>query len=207
MSLLSRIFRTRTLEEYTQSLANYLPGGKLFLAKNVKNSNTRKLLRGLSGLLFNVNGDIKTFADEIVPNKTTKFLKEWEQVVDLPDATFTTPRSSVSIQGRRNEIVAKLGYMGCQTIEDMHELLELLKFFDIEIYAGMDDPTGVTNGLTDRAKRFTIVVDASLVNDGTSLRFPFTFPALFGEFSPTKLQNIFDRIIPSNCQVLYTYGV
>ena len=37
------------IEEHTKALADYMPGGKLWAAKNIANSNLRNFIKGVSG--------------------------------------------------------------------------------------------------------------------------------------------------------------
>ncbi len=52
-----------TQEELTKSLADYMPGGKLFIAKNTENSNFHDLLKGLAGELGATEGFLKVIQD------------------------------------------------------------------------------------------------------------------------------------------------
>ncbi len=203
MSLLpDSVFNTRTIAQYTQSLANYLPGGTLFEAKNVSDSNLRDLLRGLSFTLFDTNGFIKDFTDDMSPLITRKFLDEWESAVQLPDDCFIADVDTLTLEERRINIIAKLSYMACQTGTSMEELLDWLGFTTAIVYPGIDDPTGQTSGLNDTEKRFTIVVDTMISNQGV---FPFTFPLLFGNPAAILLECVMQKVKPSNCQVLFNY--
>lgn len=179
-----------------------MPGGKLFAAKNITNSNLRKLLTGLSFTLFDTNGFIKDFTDDISPLVTRKFLAEWESAVQLPDDCFIEDVNTLTLLQRRTNIIAKLSYMAVQTGTSIEELLDWIGFTGMSVYPGIDDPTGVTTGLSDKDKRFTIVVDTSLSDANV---FPFTFPFTFGDSSLVLLQCIMEKVKPSNCQVLFNY--
>lgn len=202
MSLLPDLaFQTRDVEQYTQSLANYLPGGKLFAAKNIPDSNLRSLIRGLAHTLFDANGFIKEFTDDISPLVTRKFLVEWESAVNLPDDCFIEDVDTLSNEQRRINIIAKLSYMAVQTGTSMEELAAWLGY-TIIVVPGIEDTSGTTDGLTDTEKRFTIVVNAQLSNEAT---FPMTFPIFFGNNEAIFLVCVIERVIPSNCQILFNF--
>ena len=71
-----------SLNEHARSLADYLPNGRLFEAKNINDSNFRQLLLGLSGELFTAEGYLITLENEYIPDQTTLFLDEWEQAIE-----------------------------------------------------------------------------------------------------------------------------
>ena len=182
-------FSTRDIEQYTQSLANYLPGGKMFAAKNKSTSNLRSLIKGLSYTIFDTNGYIKDFTDDISPLVTRKFLAEWESAVGLPDDCFTIEISQLSLEQRRVNIIAKLSYMAVQTGTSIEELLDWLGY-TATVYAGMDAPTPSVVGLTDKEKRFTIVVEFA---GGATAVFPYTFTFQFGDNLPSEIQCIVEK--------------
>jgi hypothetical protein len=146
---MSTLFKRRNLQEYTDSLAAYLPGGELFASKNIENSNFRKLLQGLATELFRSNGLLREYSCEILPDETQKFVDEWESAVGIPDDCFN---GLGSIEERRRDILLKLASLGIQTIDDFQDLANR---FDIlaTVYAGEDSPFPVAT------PKFTIVVD------------------------------------------------
>ena len=89
--------------------------------------------------------------------------------------------------------------MACQTTDDFVDLASWFGFV-ITVTPGIEDVSGATSGLTDTEKRFTIVVNTLLSDDNA---FPLEFPILFGATSVSFLTCIIEKIIPSNCQVLF----
>ena len=169
----------RSLDEQTQSLANYLPGGPLFKQAHVKNSSFRNLIRGLAHELVRADDFIRTYQQEIIPDQTVAFIDEWEAAVGIPDDCFS---GSGSLTERRFHVLVKLASLGVQTTDDFVELGAL---FGITL----DVRSGSVNGnfpmvfpwrFYNSAKeaRFTIVVSFTVTKAN---RFPFTFPILFGD--------------------------
>ena len=86
---------TRTLEEQTNSLAAYLPNGKLWGAKYQEGTVVRGLLAGLSGELLRSAALVEEFRDQIIPcslmsrrpgrsrTKFTLFLKIFERPISI----------------------------------------------------------------------------------------------------------------------------
>jgi len=191
-------YETRDIAQYTDSLARYLPNDSLFAGKNNSSNNIRKFLTGLSYTLFDTNGKIKEFTDNYMPDVTENFLSEWERAVGIPDDCFVTTTDTTT---RQLQVVAKLSYMACQTAQDFVDLA-LLFGIVVTVVPGIDDATGTTAGLTDREKRFTIVVSADVVTGAT---FPMTFPFTFGGSEPELIQCMFNQLDPGNCQILYNF--
>lgn len=143
------LFERRNLEDYATSLADYLPGGSLFVSKTIKGSNLRKLLRGMAGELFRSNGYLREYSCEILPDETNKFLDEWESAVGIPDECFSGTGTN---EERRRDILIKLASLGIQTVEDFQDLADR---FDITatVYPGEESPFPVA------VPKFAIVVE------------------------------------------------
>ncbi len=185
------LFERRDIEQYTNSLASYLPGGALFASKSVSNSNFRKLLRGMAGELFRSNGLLKEYSEEIIPDLTVKFIGEWESAVGIPDDCF---KGTGDIATRRRDILTKLAALGVQTLDDFRDLA--ITFGVVAtIVAGSESGISFSS---NKAARFTIVVSLTLPE-----RFPYTFPITFGDDLIALLECVFKKLKPANCQVLF----
>ena len=193
------LFQRRDLEEYTDSLAAYMPGGQLFAAKSLQDSNYRKLLRGVAGELFRANGLLREY--DILPDTTVKFIEEWESAVGIPDACF---KGTGTINQRRRDVLVKLSALGVQTAQD---------FVDLAAIFGVDVTVrgGSVNGCfplvfpiilfdTEKDARFTIIVQFTV--DGAN-RFPLVFPFPFGDGDISLIECVFRRLKPANCDILF----
>jgi hypothetical protein len=189
-------YKTRDITQYTNSLARYLPNDELFNGKNSSSTNVRKFLKGLSYTLLDTNGYLKEFTEDYTPDVTQKFITEWETVVGIPDDCFL---NTLSLTKRRLQVIAKLSYMSVQTAEDFVDLAGLLGY-GVTVVPGMEDITGITAGLTDTEKRFTIVVNTFLAGAPV---FPYTFPIIFPPPAVNYVECLFQNIDPSNCQLLF----
>ena len=195
------LFERRDLEQYTDSLADYLPGGILFASKSVQNSNFRKLLRGMSGELFRANGLLKEYNDQIIPDQTTKFIEEWESALGIPDDCFN---ARGTLTERRRDILTKLAALGVQTNADF---VALGLVFGVTLTVR----SGSVNGtfpmvfpviLFDSTKqaRFTIIVTFTLT---AANQFPLIFPFIFGSSEIAILECLFEKLKPANCNVIF----
>jgi uncharacterized protein YmfQ (DUF2313 family) len=185
------LFKRRDIEQYTNSLADYLPGGCLFASAHIDSSNFRKLLRGMAGELFRSNGLLKEYSEQIIPDQTVKFIEEWESALGIPDDCFM---GTGTIDIRRRDVLTKLAALGIQTIPDF-ESLALTFGVVAEVLAGSE--SGITFA-SNKVARFTIVVNLTL-----PARFTYTFPILFGDDTIVLLECLFSKLKPSNCQVLF----
>ncbi len=188
---MSDLFLRRDVEQYTDSLAAYLPGGELFTSRSIKNSNFRKLLTGMAGELFRANGLLREYSCEVIPDQTVKFLNEWESALGIPDDCFNV---SGTTEDRRRNILVKLAALGVQTIADFEELAAVFGI-TAEVLAGSE--SGITFA-SNKVARFTIVVNLTLPE-----RFTYTFPIPFGDDAVVLLECIFTKLKPANCQVIF----
>jgi len=188
-------------ETHAQRLADYLPGGRLFQSKNLTDSNLRKLLRGLATELFNADGYLRDFQDDIAPSVTSYFIDEWESALGIPDSCFT---GSGNLTERRRDIVIKLASLGVQTANDFVALGAL---FGISVtvrsgryFSKFPLMFPILLFATDKEARFTIVVDFTV--DAAS-KFPLTFPFTFGSGTIAVLECLFTRLKPANCDIIF----
>ncbi len=195
------LFQRRDIEQYTDSLAAYLPKDELFASKSIQTSNLRKLLRGMSGELFRANGLLRDYNSELLPDETNKFLSEWESAVGIPDSCFAGTGTN---DERRRDILVKLASLGVQTTEDFIELAALFGI-TIRVTPGFQEITfplifPVLMFTTEADARFTIVIEFT---EQAPTRFPFTFPILFGSGELLILECLFTKLKPANCDIVF----
>ena len=193
------LFQRRDLDEYADSLAAYMPGGILFTAKSIQDTNFRKLLRGMAGELFRANGLLREY--DILPDKTEKFIGEWESTLGIPDSCFT---GTGTLDERRRDVLVKLAALGVQTDTDFEEL-GLLFGVEVNIKSGVEEitfpltfPVLMFSTLTDA--RFTIVVEFMVE---AANRFPLVFPIVFGSGEIAILECLFTKLKPANCDIIF----
>ncbi len=182
------------LNGHTDSLADFLPGGPLFEAKNIQDSNFRKLLRGFAGELFTAEGYIKTFDDEYSPLTTVLFIEEWERALGIPDSCFDIEGD---IDARRTQILTKLASLGIQTVADYEALGTIFgKTITVEPLDTMATPP---IPIVYPDARFSIVVTgAGLISGLPPYDVPFT-----PDSSESTLECLFNKLKPSNCEVIF----
>jgi hypothetical protein len=189
-----------TQQQQAQTIANYLPGGKVFAAKNIIGSIIRKLLLGFSVESLRIDALIALFRKDTVPDTTQNFLDEWESALGIPDSCFSGLGSGTQ---RRLEILVKLAGYGLQTSQDF---IDLAAKFGITINAEGGAHRGIYGGLpeivfgSDKEARFTLVI-APIANIGE--QFPYTFPITFGTQDLATLECLFHKLKPANVQLMY----
>lgn len=197
-----RLIEQHSKEEQADSLAAYLPGGRLFNAGKISGTNLRALLLGLSSELRKAEGYLKTISNEYDISTTQLFIDEWEEAVGIPDACFT---GTGSLDERIKHVLVKLASLGIQTESDFEELGTMLGV-TVDITPGFDlsstFPATFPFIFFDSTKqaRFTIVVDFTV---SAAAKFPLTFPFTFGDADIATLECLFNKLKPANCSLLF----
>lgn len=188
------LFPLRTVSQMAVSFANYLPGGRLFAAKNDPLKNLQKYIQGISEEAIRVNNILNAYNEEFYPDQTTDFLQEWERALGIPDDCLLT--TGLTVQERRRDVLVKLAGMAAQTAEDFEDVATA--FGVASTVVGGKDPL-VSPAITpDKTARFSIVV--IFIPPEV---FPYTFPFTFGSAAISVLQCLFVKMAPANCQVLF----
>ncbi len=198
---MSALIKHHSKSKHADSLADYLPSGRLFEASRVDGTNFRKLLMGLSSELFVGEGYLKTVSDEYDIRTTTLLIEEWEGALGIPDDCF---KASGTIEERRRDVLVKLASLGVQTNEGFIDLGTIFGTA-ITIHAGIDVasvfplPFPLVFFDTVKEARFTIVVD--FVTEAAN-KFPLIFPFTFGSEEMAVLECLFNRLKPANCDII-----
>jgi len=147
---------TPSRELHAQALADYMPNGRLFEAKNIQDSNFRQLLRGIAFELFTAQGYITTLEAEYFPGAGTLFLQEWEQALAIPDGCF--PGTGTQTE-RLRDVLVKLSSLGLQTVLDF-EALGVTYGLPITVTPLADDPVlAASLGFSPVESRYLAVVE------------------------------------------------
>jgi len=198
-------FIADTYEKTWQSLADYMPGGKLFDAKNIEDSNLRKFLASLAYTILQLELDINKLAAEMDIQRTTFLINEWEQVVGIPDTCFR-PLPSTPIETRRKWVIVKLALMNTTTAEDWVYLAAYLGI-KIEIKYGLEYsefplsvPFVLSSGLQSSRYTMVIIVE-NVISYGDT--FPLPVPFTIGTNSTQMLKCIFSKIKPADVRLVF----
>lgn len=196
------LFTLHSVDQHAQSLANYLPGGKLFLAKNTQNTNFRKYLRGLSYELQRFESLLIEVTSEFDPRTTSEFISEWEKSVGIPDSCFP---GTGDLDERRRDVVTKFMGMGASTKPDFIDLAAFMGYtIDIQHLAEesfnppYDVPFTPMIGIPN-SRYVWVVIGANIVANVPPYNVPFSLTSP----SATKLQCFFNKLKPAHTLIIF----
>lgn len=187
-----------TLNEIqAQYLANYLPSGVAWDAKNEAGSNLRMLLNGLGYEFQNIENNIDYLKRELNIFTTVDFIDYWEKAYGIPDneGIFTT--EGLTLEDRRLQLMIK-ELMDGADLKEQWQAIALCYGYEIEVYPASKDPT-----IEVDVPKYTLVVD--FLNYKPSSVFPWTFDIKFEDGVVRKLMWIFGNIKPATCDIMYKY--
>lgn len=200
-------FLALSLETNTNALASYLPGGELYRAKNIKNSNFRNYLSGIAIELIRVESKIKELADDYYIWTTEDLIGEWESAVGIPDSCYS---NDGDLDLRRKQVIAKLALSNTQTRQDWICFAAFfgytINIYSGEIFGGFPARFPVLLAQNEKEARFTIVVEfIGLIPPANSV-FPGEFPMLLGGDETSFLRCVFTKMKPAQCAITFIYN-
>lgn len=198
------LFQPRTLEDHTDSIANYLPGGDVFQAKFLEGKKLRKYLRSVATELARYHTVLEETATEHHINETQNLINEWESAMGIPGTCFN---NTGTLEQRRRNVLLKLTGLHGSTAEDFINLAKTLGYtilVEPARYHGMF-PAAFPVYFYDAGKtvQFTIII--TLPPDENIDSFPLEFPFKFMKPSNSLLQCIFNRMRPANVNIHYRF--
>lgn len=195
------IAQTRTTDQQSAVLAQYLRDDDLHQAKNRDDSNLRKVLLGLASELIRLRDSVNNLCEQYDPRVTEEFIDEWERTVGIPDDCIG---NSGTLEERRNNVLLKIAGINITTAKQFENLAASFGF-TVTVKSGVDVstfPLAFPFVLLSAAEApFTIIVeyDASLETESFPLTFPFTFTASAIDI----LECLFDKLKPANTQIVF----
>ncbi len=184
------LFKSRSIAELSRSLAQFMPGGKLFISKFIKDTVFNRLLNGLSVELQRAQDNLKIFSEGIIPatDQNFTFIDEWERVVGIPDDCFSGTGPDPD---RRNAVVAKLATTGVQTAEDFSLLAQVFGI-GVVVEPQSDFQSGVD------ARYIIRVSGPNIISDFPPYDIPYTLTT-----EQAFLECLFNTVKPANCEFLF----
>lgn len=183
-------------------IAEFLPTGKAWDAKNDTSTNLGGLLLALGAEFSRIEELIQTTNKELDINFADELLSEWETSVGIPDDCFGT---SGDDETRRTQIIVKLRNIRLQVIQDYVDLAALFGVTAI-VFAGT--PAGFLPVPTAKEERFSITIN--LPGENSGLVFPYDvdfFPIPFASNLTSLMQCLFLKVKPANVRLIFQFGV
>jgi hypothetical protein len=116
------IFTAPSQEQTAQQMADSLPRGRAWIAKNVDTSTLRKHINGLAVMHNRAQQQIELLATEFDINQTVALLPEWETSVGEPDSCFDGVLGT--IEQRRATVIEKLRKTPTVTLAEMQAYID-----------------------------------------------------------------------------------
>lgn len=202
-TVINSIFSSKTTEQRAKTLADYLPNGELFRAKNEEDSSLRNLLLGLAIEIGRTEEKMNEITREYDPRFTQLLIEEWESALGIPDDCFP---GNGTLEERRDHVVIKLGL--AVSTEESFEALAAEFGYTVDVVGGayhgafpMVFP--IVFFPSGKDARFTLIVD--LDEDLNPSLFDLTFPFTFGPKQSNIIECLFKKLKPANVDLLFRY--
>jgi uncharacterized protein YmfQ (DUF2313 family) len=203
-----KLFNSYNLEEHTNSLVAYLPGGDLFEAKNDPSSVMRRLFAGLAGPIKQADDVMNDLTYQYDINCTTDLISEWEHALGIPDECFP---GTGDIETRRQHVLIKLASLGVSTAKGFVDLAALFGFTAEVKTSGsgfgifpLDFPAAFFQYPQEARFTLYIILDSANVPEV----FPFEttkFPIPFFSDVSNIIECLFNKLKPANVTLIMQY--
>jgi len=186
-----------------EALAAFLPDGKAWRAKNIKESNINKLLLGFGGELLRVHQSIDELACNYLISGSSQFLPEWEAMLGIPDSCFP---GTGGIEERTQHVLVKLASLNVITEADWINLAKILGF-DICIENGRKCSVyplcyPLTYFATPQIARFTLFIFVKGIEPTV---YPLEYPLQYASSFSNILVCILNKVKPADVQLIFKF--
>jgi hypothetical protein len=201
-------FLPLNLLEYTNALAQNMPGGPLYVAKDIDGTTLRDLVVGLSGEGVRLDNFLSDIAFNHNPAVTVDYIEEWEAALGIPDSCFPGPGNNQTLAERQRDLVVKFAGLNISNRADYIALAAKYGFI-VEINNGIfisgwpvKFPWFFFGDATNA--KFTMVVDFLNVPPPIGT-FPTIFPMFFGVQSTNIIQCLYNKLTPLCYTIVYRF--
>lgn len=202
MSQAASLFEIHSKDEHAQSLANFLPNGDLFAAKNIQESTFRNLLNGLAIELQRCEQLLADTTSEHDIRYTSNFIEEWERALGIPDDCFD---NTGTLEERRTNLLIKLAAPGVSTEQDFIDLAAMLGYVitiehlaEVEFYPPYNVPFSPIYGVPE--SRYVWIVKGVGVVANVP---PYDVPFSLGSSTATILQCLFNKLKGAHTLIIF----
>lgn len=177
-----------------QLLANYLPSGKFWDAKNIEESKLRKLLNAFGKEFVNIEETLDWLKRELNINTTFDLIEYWEFMYNIPDPDGIFIVDKKTIEERRFNLKLKELMNGADRIEDWEYIAKQFGF-NVKVR-----PCTQTIVQADNP-RYTIIVE--FLDFRPPQEFTMYFPIYFSNVDISLMKKVFKIIKPADCDIIY----
>ncbi len=204
MTISKEIFKAPDKFGTGDQLADHMPRGQVWQAKNIDGTNLRGLVVATAYPFNLFQVKLEEFICEFDIRTTTKFIDEWEESVGLPDDCFGAD-TDTDIQSRRNAVIERYRKEAIVTLAEMQAYVDAI--FGVGVvtlhngteYFGFERDFQATF-LGNTNEKFVIV--AEVLTQGTF--FEREFEDIFtGAIDNVKINCVLIRVVPANVLIIF----
>jgi uncharacterized protein YmfQ (DUF2313 family) len=199
----------RTQEQFRQALANHLPQGEAFRAKNMAETVMYKLLFALAYTYWLLDERAFDLIDEMFPQTVLESLDEWELEYGLPAPCYAG--LELTTEERQKILLTKFASIGGQNADYYIKIADDLGFtITITEYNGArytQDPYTTTQyGLTSHPYEWHVNVSGveTIYGKYTTDRYTTTQYSKLG-IDTSILECVINELKPAHTQVIFNY--
>lgn len=201
------LFQSRSLNDHTDSIAHYMPGGQLTEARFIDGTYMRRFLRALASELFRYQYILEDTATEHDIEVTQNLINEWENALGIPKSCFSD--RTYSLEDRRLHLLMVLNNLHGTTEDDFIQLAAILGY-TVEVRPvtpnaifPMRFPIFFFD--TGKAAKFSMIV--RLPADDELVGFPLAFPIRFIRPDNQLLRCLFNKMKPANVKIFFIFDI
>lgn len=206
MTVTDKLFKTPSINETANQLADHMPQGRVWESKYIENSNLRGLVVACASP-FNISQSfIELIANEFDINQTTLLIGEWEKSVGLPDDCIG---ELTDIAERRAAVIRRLNKTPIVNMAELQAYVDILF-----VGAGIVLKTGVeyydfelsfeSDFIGDVNTKFIIVAEIPATGETFEYDFELEFS---GATNDEKLRCVLEEVLPSNVVLVITEAI
>ena len=191
-------------EDTSQQVADSLPRGRAWGAKNTEGSNTRGLINSVAVAHNRGQQQIELLDREFRIDQTFDLLEDWERSVGIPDECLG---ASETLAQRRQAVIDRLRKHPIVTLEEMGDYVNgLFPGLSITLIPGVDyytfEYTFEVSFLGGVSEKFILLVQIPV--GGESFEYDFELPFIGGP-DTERLRCLLEKIVPANVYVIIEF--
>jgi hypothetical protein len=189
-------FKSPTNKKTSQDLAQHVPNGKLWVAKNIEGSVLQRMVESLSTAFNGFLQQVEALSIEFDINKSIELLDDWETSVGIPD---DCQGRLMGLEDRRKQVIRKFTKQPIVDLNEIKKYIEEITGQEITLKTGQEVegfPISFPVVLSSTNSLFKIYL--SYVNTELNESFPLSFPVKLGSVEEGLIVCTAGKILPAN---------